>query len=156
MNKCLFCSIPKEKIIFENKHFFSIFDEFPVSPGHALVIPKTHILSLLDLSTDQWSSLKPAISEVIKIIQNTKLKGLYTKMLRTPINEKMKKFCEDALHSKNLINKPDAYNIGVNDGEVAGRTIHHLHIQIIPRYNGDVENYIGGIRNIIPEKGNYR
>lgn len=51
--------------------------------------------------------------------------------------------------------KPDAYNIGVNDGEAAGRTIHHLHIHLIPRYFGDVENPRGGVRNIIPEKGNY-
>lgn len=50
---------------------------------------------------------------------------------------------------------PDAYNIGVNDGEVAGRTIHHCHIHIIPRYIGDVENPRGGVRHIIPSKGNY-
>ena len=50
---------------------------------------------------------------------------------------------------------PDAYNIGVNDGIVAGRTIDHLHIHLIPRYVGDVENPRGGVRNIIPGKGNY-
>ena len=51
--------------------------------------------------------------------------------------------------------KPDAYNIGINDGEEAGRTIHHLHVHIIPRYKGDVKNPRGGIRNIIPGKGKY-
>jgi diadenosine tetraphosphate (Ap4A) HIT family hydrolase len=59
---------------------------------------------------------------------------------------------------KNIIQdkySPDAYNIGVNDGEKAGRSIHHLHIHIIPRYTGDVENPKGGVRNIIPDKGNY-
>ena len=50
---------------------------------------------------------------------------------------------------------PDAYNIGVNDGEAAGRTIHHLHIHMIPRYEGDVENPRGGVRHIIPGKGDY-
>lgn len=50
---------------------------------------------------------------------------------------------------------PDAYNIGVNEGEAAGRTIHHLHIHIIPRYRGDVKNPHGGVRNIIPGKGKY-
>jgi len=50
---------------------------------------------------------------------------------------------------------PDAYNLGVNDGEAAGRTIHHLHLHIIPRYIGDVENPRGGVRHIIPDKGNY-
>lgn len=51
--------------------------------------------------------------------------------------------------------KPDGYNIGVNDGEAAGRSIHHLHIHLIPRYIGDVENPRGGVRYVIPMKGNY-
>lgn len=50
---------------------------------------------------------------------------------------------------------PDAYNIGVNDGEAAGRTIDHCHVHLIPRYVGDVKNPRGGIRNIIPGKGDY-
>lgn len=41
---------------------------------------------------------------------------------------------------------PDGYNIGINVGEAAGQTIFHLHIHIIPRYMGDVENPRGGIR----------
>lgn len=51
--------------------------------------------------------------------------------------------------------KPDGYTIGINEGEAAGRTIDHLHIHIIPRYTGDVENPRGGIRNVIPGKGAY-
>lgn len=50
---------------------------------------------------------------------------------------------------------PDAYNIGVNDGEAAGRTVPHFHLHIIPRYKGDVENPRGGVRNIIPRKADY-
>ena len=41
---------------------------------------------------------------------------------------------------------PDGYNIGINIGEAAGQTVFHLHIHIIPRYFGDVENPRGGIR----------
>ncbi len=43
--------------------------------------------------------------------------------------------------------KPDGFNIGINLGKVAGQTIFHLHIHIIPRYLGDVKNPRGGIRN---------
>jgi diadenosine tetraphosphate (Ap4A) HIT family hydrolase len=51
---------------------------------------------------------------------------------------------------------PDAYNVGLNNGEAAGRTVPHLHMHLIPRYKGDVENPRGGIRNIIPGKGEFR
>ncbi len=49
----------------------------------------------------------------------------------------------------------DAYNLGLNDGRAAGRTIDHCHFHLIPRYEGDVEDPRGGIRHIIPGKGNY-
>ena len=47
------------------------------------------------------------------------------------------------------------FNIGINCGAVAGQTIFHCHIHLIPRRQGDVENPRGGVRNIIPGKGNY-
>ncbi|MDP6529941.1 MAG: HIT family protein [Gemmatimonadota bacterium] len=50
---------------------------------------------------------------------------------------------------------PAAYNIGINAGRVAGQTIDHLHIHLIPRYPGDVPDPTGGVRNIIPGQGRY-
>jgi diadenosine tetraphosphate (Ap4A) HIT family hydrolase len=50
---------------------------------------------------------------------------------------------------------PDGYNIGVNVGAVAGQTIFHVHIHVIPRYRGDHPAPRGGIRHVIPGKGNY-
>ena len=50
---------------------------------------------------------------------------------------------------------PDAFNIGINDGVAAGQTVSHSHIHIIPRYNGDVMDPRGGIRNVIPLKARY-
>jgi len=51
--------------------------------------------------------------------------------------------------------KPDGYNIGINEGRAAGRTQDHLHVHLIPRYIGDVEDPKYGIRNIIPNKADY-
>ena len=45
---------------------------------------------------------------------------------------------------------PDGYTIGVNEGKVAGRSIDHLHIHLIPRYEGDVADPRGGIRQVVP------
>ncbi len=50
---------------------------------------------------------------------------------------------------------PDGYNIGVNVGPAAGQSIFHVHIHIIPRYKGDVENPQGGVRHVIPKSGHY-
>lgn len=50
----------------------------------------------------------------------------------------------------------EAFNIGMNAGEVAGQTIFHCHIHLIPRRKGDVENPRGGIRHLIPGKGYYK
>jgi len=51
--------------------------------------------------------------------------------------------------------KPDGYNIGINDGEAAGQTISHLHIHLIPRYEGDASDPRGGIRWVLPDKAPY-
>jgi len=50
---------------------------------------------------------------------------------------------------------PDGYNIGANCGETAGQTIMHLHIHLIPRYHGDVDNPRGGVRGVIHNKRLY-
>ncbi len=50
---------------------------------------------------------------------------------------------------------PDGYNIGVNNGQSAGQSIMHLHVHLIPRYQGDVEDPKGGVRWILKNKANY-
>jgi diadenosine tetraphosphate (Ap4A) HIT family hydrolase len=47
--------------------------------------------------------------------------------------------------------KVEGFNIGVNNGEVAGQSVPHTHVHLIPRRRGDVENPRGGIRGVIPK-----
>ncbi len=47
------------------------------------------------------------------------------------------------------------FNIGINSGKVAGQSIMHCHIHLIPRRKGDVFNPQGGVRGVIPSKQHY-
>jgi ATP adenylyltransferase len=47
------------------------------------------------------------------------------------------------------------FNVGVNNGQSAGQTVMHCHIHLIPRRDGDMKDPSGGVRHVIPSKGNY-
>jgi diadenosine tetraphosphate (Ap4A) HIT family hydrolase len=50
---------------------------------------------------------------------------------------------------------PDGFNVDINVGEAAGQSVFHVHIHLIPRYKGDVENPKEGVRGVIPDKMKY-
>ncbi|MHB1100127.1 MAG: HIT family protein [Burkholderiales bacterium] len=50
---------------------------------------------------------------------------------------------------------PDGFNVGVNVGEVAGQTVMHVHLHLIPRFTGDVADPRGGVRGVIPARQSY-
>ncbi|MDB2534203.1 HIT family protein [Porticoccaceae bacterium] len=51
--------------------------------------------------------------------------------------------------------EPDGFNIGINIGAAAGQTVPHMHIHVIPRYSGDMDDPRGGVRGVIPDKQKY-
>ena len=50
---------------------------------------------------------------------------------------------------------PQGYNVGFNAGAAAGQTVSHLHVHVIPRYDGDMDDPRGGVRHVLPSRGNY-
>ncbi len=50
---------------------------------------------------------------------------------------------------------PDGSNLGVNVGVAAGQTVAHVHVHLIPRYDGDVEDPRGGVRAVVPARARY-
>lgn len=115
---CIFCTyLEKGPLIAENEGSFAIYDNFPVTKGHALIIPKRHFSSYFEATSDEVSYLDSMI-------------------------RKVKETIDEKYH-------PDGYNIGINVGKAAGQTIFHLHIHLIPRYEGDVDNPRGGVRKLM-------
>lgn len=122
--RCPFCNPPEDaEIICECSDAYAIWDQYPVSQGHILIIPKRHVPSYFDLTDQEQVAITKLLKKAKDIIQ--------------------------------LQFHPDGYNIGINIGEVAGQTVFHCHVHLIPRYSGDVKNPRGGIRGIIPGKQNY-
>jgi diadenosine tetraphosphate (Ap4A) HIT family hydrolase len=54
---CPFCTLPRERLVFESELAFVIRDGFPVSPGHTLVVPKRHVASFFDTTADEQEAL---------------------------------------------------------------------------------------------------
>lgn len=157
---CYFCKVSRgeaDPFIFQNDSFVGIFDTNPVNPGHALVIPRRHVVSIFDLTETEQADYFDAIKGVKSVIESTDMLDLYQSMLkRDYLQDRPGGHIENVLKLPFLGSKPDAYTVGNNDGREAGRSIDHLHVILLPRYGGDVENPRGGIRNVIPERANYQ
>ena len=125
IDDCIFCSIPRDRIISENDLTFAIRDNYPVTTLHSLIIPKRHVIDYFDLTNDELIAC----------------------------NDLIQKVKEQTLNKDKSVK---AFNIGTNAGKMAGQSIMHCHIHLIPRRKGDVENPQGGVRSVIPKKQHYK
>ena len=96
------------------------------------------------------------VSEFHSLIVPKRHVGTYFELT----NEEILACNELILKTKEKILIQDAsvkgFNIGINAGKVAGQSIMHCHIHLIPRREGDVENPQGGVRSVIPKKQHYK
>ena len=116
---------PDEHIVHESENLVVYKDGFPVTEGHLLFVPK------------KVESRKD-ITRCFEIAYEWGVRGV-------------------------MDYKWESFNIGINNGIEAGQTVMWPHVHLIPRRKGDLgyfENGTphdpkGGVRNIIPHKGNY-
>jgi diadenosine tetraphosphate (Ap4A) HIT family hydrolase len=121
---CPFCSSDiQNRFVSSNELVFAIYDQYPVSKGHLLVIPNRHCDNYFLLSADEQQACWSLIKEMQEKLSNE-------------------------FH-------PAGFNIGVNVGAAAGQTVGHVHIHLIPRFEGDMKDPRGGVRHCVEGKGYY-
>ncbi len=120
---CPFCNPSEDRIFLRDDQILGLWDAYPVSPGHALLVPRHHIPTWFEATAEDQVALVGAIKGAKAVIEK--------------------------------IHRPDGYNIGINCGAAAGQTVFHLHIHLIPRFQGDVGDPRGGVRHVISGKANY-
>jgi len=119
---CFFCG--DHDSIIENALAYARYDkDYPVSPGHCLVVTHRHVAEYFQATQQEKAAVWALVDEMKAIID--------------------REF------------NPDGYNVGVNIGRAAGQSVPHLHIHVIPRYTGDMEDPRGGVRGVIPHKQKY-
>ncbi len=125
MSDSPFLELPQESWLRSNQLAFAVYDRFPVSTGHVLVLTKRLVPTWFDASPEEQLALMSLVNEVKQYLDAT------------------------------LQPQPAGYNVGFNAGAAAGQTVMHVHIHVIPRYIGDMPDPRGGVRHVIPSKGNY-
>lgn len=115
--------LEKKERLLENEVGFVIYDGYPVSKGHCLIVPHRVYSDYFESTNEEVIGLQKLVLETKKLLDG--------------------KF------------QPDGFNVGINSGETGGQTVPHVHIHLIPRYKGDMENPRGGVRGVIPSKQKY-
>lgn len=73
---CVFCKIINEDIpsykVYEDDEILAFLDINPVSPGHTLVIPKKHILDIMEMDDELLTKIVNKAKDIAKLI-NTRL-----------------------------------------------------------------------------------
>ncbi len=150
MSQCVFCEELNrgENAVMCNNLWSARWDGYPVTPGHVEILPIRHVQFFDDLTEQELNIMMRFVREVINAIKRTNLRSLYESML-------VSGNIDDVSYIHNVMEAmtkrpgpPDAFNMGLNDGPIAGQSVAHLHLHIMPRWNGDVEHPKGGVRNL--------
>ncbi|MCB0914899.1 MAG: HIT domain-containing protein [Actinobacteria bacterium] len=128
-----FLQIPPADRIVANDLAFAVHDRFPVSPGHTLVVPFRVTAQWFDATAAEQRAIMDLVAEVRELMLDDRRRALVYPGLP----------------------RPDGFNVGFNAGGAAGQTVAHLHVHLIPRFSGDVSDPTGGVRHLIPGRGNY-
>jgi diadenosine tetraphosphate (Ap4A) HIT family hydrolase len=69
LSACPFCNLPPERVFLESKTTLAFFDGYPVTEGHALLIPKRHVASIFELPPEELAALWAQVAVVRKLLK---------------------------------------------------------------------------------------
>ena len=65
---CPFCNLPQERVLLETGTTLAFFDAYPVTEGHALVVPKRHVASIFELPPEELAAVWTQVATVRNVI----------------------------------------------------------------------------------------
>lgn len=121
---CPFCNTDASRVFHAGDLVLGVWEDFPVSPGHALLITKRHVASFFDTTPAERAELIEATLRV-----------------------------REEIVARHASSPPNAFNLAVNVGGAAGQAILHFHLHVIPRYVGEGERAPYGDFDSLPAFG---
>ncbi len=108
---CLFCGIVAgdvpAQIVDSDEHTVAFMDINPATDGHALVVPRRHAADVLEIEPDELAHTIRAAKRLVEQMRQT------------------------------LDPRPDGFNLINACGAAAWQTVFHLHVHVVPRWEGD-------------------
>ena len=106
---CIFCDLLQDlsysHVVMNDSASVAVLNVSPASPGHTLVITRTHVESIWDLDDDTAAALMVTVKSVARLLR-----------------ERL---------------RPDGLTVRQNNGAASGQRIPHLHVHLVPRWEGD-------------------
>ena len=65
---CPFCRIDPADVVLANEHALAFYDRFPVTPGHALVVPRRHFASFFEATPEERTALFELLGRVRELL----------------------------------------------------------------------------------------
>jgi diadenosine tetraphosphate (Ap4A) HIT family hydrolase len=66
---CPFCNLDRQRVLLDSYHAVAMYDRFPVSPGHSLIIPKRHIMSFFEANREEQDALLDFVFKMQQILR---------------------------------------------------------------------------------------
>jgi diadenosine tetraphosphate (Ap4A) HIT family hydrolase len=66
--ECIFCR-PQREVLARNELAIAVFDSFPVSPGHSLIVPLRHATTIWDLSAEEYDACFRLVRELKPVLE---------------------------------------------------------------------------------------